>query len=150
MRSKLNASATARLPTEQGTAQAPGWPASESAPWALPALLQQQAPLQQDAAIANEARTVAARVGKTIPYGMETGKKSNELMALGAPLKKAGRKSVLPACFAIELKTEYRPRTAAKIDRHQANPPDALLLTVLSRSKPEHKALLYSAKGTER
>ena len=89
LRSKLNASATARLPTEQGTAQAPGWPASESAPWALPALLQQQAPLQQDAAIANEARTVAARVGKTIPYGMETGKKSNELMALGAPLKKS-------------------------------------------------------------
>ena len=30
LRSKLNASATARLPTEQGTAQAPGWPASGS------------------------------------------------------------------------------------------------------------------------
>ena len=68
----------------------------------MPALLQQQAPLQQDAAIANEARTVAARVGKTIPYGMETGKKSNELMALGAPLKKAGRKSVeLPPISAV-------------------------------------------------
>lgn len=122
----------------------------ELAPWALPVLLQQQAPLQQDAAIANEARTVAARVGKTIPYGMRAGKKSTERMALGAPLKKAGRKSVLPACFAIEMKTGYGPRAAAKIDRYRANPPDAALLTALSRSKPEHKALLYSAKGTER
>ena len=114
-------------------------------------LLQQQAPLQQDAAIANETRTVAARVGKTISYGMGAGKKEQRTNGVRGAIKKAGRKSALPACFVIEMKkTEHGLRAAAKIDRYEANPPDASLLTILSRSEPEHKALLYSAKGTER
>lgn len=70
----------------------------ELAPWALPVLLQQQAPLQQDAAIANEARTVAARVGKLFLTEWEPAKRAtNEWRVIGAIKKQAGRVFFRPA-----------------------------------------------------
>ena len=60
--------------------------------------VQQQAPLQQDAAIANEARTVAARVGKLFLTEWEPAKRAtNEWRVIGAIKKQDGRVFFRPA-----------------------------------------------------